>query len=69
MNKFTERLSQLMIEKRELTSLRDIALMTGISPATLHRIENGRIPSLGTFVVLCRWLEVNPSDLLKLIEE
>lgn len=36
----------------------------GISPATLSRVENGRLPDLETFKRICDWLEVDPGEVL-----
>jgi len=36
----------------------------GISPATLSRIENGRVPDLDTLKKVCTWLGVNPAAYL-----
>jgi transcriptional regulator with XRE-family HTH domain len=33
----------------------------GISPATLSRIENGRVPDLETLKKVCAWLGVDPA--------
>ena len=37
-------------------SLRDVTRQTGVSPATLSRIEAGRTPDLDTFFVVALWL-------------
>lgn len=39
-------------------SLRDVAEETGISAATLSRIEREMMPDLETYIKLCRWLDV-----------
>jgi len=36
--------------------LREAAKKTGISAATLSRIERGRIPDLSTYATLCKWI-------------
>ena len=41
---------------RYCLSLRDVARQTGVSPATLSRIEAGRTPDLETFFVVALWL-------------
>ena len=53
-------------EKRGARKLRETAREIGISPATLMRIENGRVPDLATFGKVCKWLEVDPRPLLGL---
>ena len=30
----------------------------------MSRVENGRLPDLENFTRICRWLEVDPADLL-----
>lgn len=50
--------------KRSGRKLREVAAEVGISPATLMRVENGRVPDLGTFAKLCQWLELDPGDFL-----
>ncbi len=41
-------------------SLREAAREIGISPATLMRVESGRVPDVETFGKLCIWLGVDP---------
>ncbi len=53
-------------EKRGPRKLREVAKEIGISPATLMRIENGRVPDLGTFGKVCKWLDIDPRPLLGL---
>jgi transcriptional regulator with XRE-family HTH domain len=36
----------------------------GVSPPTLLRVESGRIPDVGTFGKICKWLEVDPGMFL-----
>lgn len=58
----TDRLANLVREKRGSKSLRDIAPEIGdISTATLSRVENGKMPDMETFLILCNWLDVPPS--------
>lgn len=51
-------------EKRGGEGIRDIAAEIGISPATLSRIENGKLPDLETFSKICRWLGVDGGAVL-----
>ena len=46
--------------------MRAVAKEIGTSPATLSRIENGSLPDLGTFPKLCKWLGIDPSEILGL---
>lgn len=45
-------------EKRSL-SLRDVAAKSGVSAATISRIEKGSLPDMGSFVALVQWLELD----------
>lgn len=47
-------------EKRGTRKLRGVAKDIDISPATLMRIENGRVPDIGTFGKVCKWLDIDP---------
>ena len=67
-------LAQLVKDKRGSSGIRSAANDIGISPATLSRIENGYLPDLTNFRLLCRWLEIDPNKILgfetsKLVEE
>lgn len=57
-------LGALVRAKRGTRKLREVAREIGIGPATLMRIENGRIPDVTTFAKICRWLEVDPGAFL-----
>jgi transcriptional regulator with XRE-family HTH domain len=46
--------------KRGNMGIRSAAAEIEISPATLSRIENGRIPDLDTLKKVCRWLGEDP---------
>jgi transcriptional regulator with XRE-family HTH domain len=59
-----ESLGVLVREKRGDSKLRETAKEIGIGPATLMRVENGRIPDVETFGRLCRWLRVDPGSFL-----
>lgn len=45
-------------------TLREAAREIGISPATLMRVESGRVPDVETFGKLCSWLRVDPGSYL-----
>jgi len=57
-------LGPLVKEHRGARKLREVAEEIGIGPATLMRVENGRIPDLTTFGKLCHWLKVEPGSFL-----
>jgi len=57
-------LGALVKTKRGERKLREIAHEIGIGPATLMRIENGRIPDVTTYAKICRWLDIDPGTLL-----
>jgi DNA-binding Xre family transcriptional regulator len=51
-------------KKRGDAKLRETAQQIGIGPATLLRVESGRIPDIATFGKICKWLGVNPGSFL-----
>ncbi len=62
----TQRLAGLLKEKRGERSLREVALEIGeVSPATLSRIENGKMLDVETFLQVCDWLGVTPQQFIK----
>src|SRR5207302_9273891 len=44
--------------------VRDVAREIAISPATLSRVEAGKMPDLLTFKKICAWLKINPAEIL-----
>lgn len=46
--------------------IRETARLVGISPATLSRVENQKIPDLETFSKICKWLGKDPALFLGL---
>ena len=58
----TEKLAAMVKSKRTGRGLRIVAKEIGdVSASTLSRIEQGSIPDVNTFLMLCKWLEV-PTD-------
>lgn len=53
-----------MRERRGTRKLRETAAEIGIGPATLLRVEGGRIPDVVTFGKICQWLGVDPAMFL-----
>ena len=44
--------------------IRMVADEIGVSAATLSRVERGLMPDLETFGKICRWLKVDPAEVL-----
>lgn len=59
-----ETLGRLAAEKRGDVGVRATAKEIGISPATLSRVERGYLPDLDTFGKICKWLSVDPGEVL-----
>ena len=62
------RLADRIQEKRAGKGIREAASEVGVSPATLSRIENQKIPDLETFSKVCRWLGEDPAIYLGMPE-
>lgn len=58
------RLGPMLRERRGRRGVREVAQEMGISPATLTRVEAGRMPDLETFQKICTWLKVDPARIL-----
>ena len=54
----------LLRERRGVRGIREVAAEIGISYATLSRVENGKLPDLQTFSKICKWLELDPGEIL-----
>lgn len=59
------KLGKLLMERRGGEGIREFAKKLGVSPATLSRIENGKLPDLETFSKICDKLDLDPSDILQ----
>lgn len=57
-------LGRKLVEKRTDRGIREVAAEIGVSPATLSRVERGHMPDLETFSKICRWLTVDPGEVL-----
>lgn len=65
-----EKLANLVRSKRGNRGLRETAKEIGnVSPSTISRVENGKTPDMDTFLALCDWLEVLPTELINNTEE
>ena len=58
-------LGKLLSERRGGRGIREFAREIGISPATLSRIENGKLPDLDTFSKICSYLHLDPAEILQ----
>src|SRR5437660_2870837 len=66
----TRYLAALIKTKRGNRGLREIAQEIGdVSPSTLSRIENGKIPDMDTFLRICDWLQVSSEEFIKETDE
>jgi transcriptional regulator with XRE-family HTH domain len=59
-----EDFGRLLAAKRGSRGVRAAALDAGVSPATFSRVENGHMPDLQTFAMLCKWLARDPREFL-----
>lgn len=67
MTKLTiQRLGRKLAERRGVRGVRETAREIGITHSTLIRIEGGYLPDLDTFGKVCKWLEVDPGEVLGL---
>lgn len=57
-------LGVMVRERRGARNLREVAKEMGIGVATLMRVENGRVPDVGTFAKICKWLGEDPGSFL-----
>lgn len=62
-----ELLAQRILQRRNGKGIREAARDVGISPATLSRVENKKIPDLETFGKICSWLGEDPASFLGLV--
>jgi transcriptional regulator with XRE-family HTH domain len=58
-----DKLSAMVRTKRGTRGLRETAQEVGaVSASTLSRVENGKAPDMDTFLLLCDWLDVPPTE-------
>lgn len=60
-----QQIGPLVKDRRGDRGIREVAAEIGISPATLSRVERGKLPDLETFSKLCRWLQIDPAEVLR----
>ena len=61
-----ELLAKEIEARRAGVGIREAAKQVGISPATLSRVENEKVPDLETFSKICKWLGRDPAVFLGL---
>ena len=59
------KLGKLVMERRGSEGVREFAKKLGVSPATLSRVENGKLPDLETFSKICDKLDLDPAEILQ----
>lgn len=59
-------LGEVLRERRGSRGIREVAAEIAISPATLSRVERGHLPDLNTFGLICKWLEIDPAEVLQI---
>jgi len=59
-----QQIGPMIREQRGERGIREVAKEVGVSAATLSRVERGKLPDLETFSRVCRWLKLNPGDVL-----
>ncbi|TYZ12686.1 helix-turn-helix transcriptional regulator [Hymenobacter lutimineralis] len=65
----TDKLAAMVKSKRASRGLRAVAHEIGdVSASTLSRIEQGSVPDVNTFLLLCNWLNV-PTDTFTIADE
>jgi transcriptional regulator with XRE-family HTH domain len=61
-----KKLANLVRNKRLTRGLRETSKEIGnVSPSTISRVENGKVPDIENFLALCDWLEVPAAELIK----
>ncbi len=59
-----QQIGPLVRDRRGERGIREVAAEIRISPATLSRVERGKLPDLDTFSKLCSWLKIDPAEVL-----
>lgn len=60
-------LGRKLADARGDRGIRQVAREIGVSPATLSRVERGYLPDLETFSKVCKWLRVDPGQILGVV--
>ena len=64
MAKAFQKISIKLKKKRGDRGIREVAKEIEISPATLSRVESGKLPDLNSFSKICTWLNIDPNEFL-----
>lgn len=67
LQKFSQSVKKWRTKELKMT-LRESAVNTGLSYATINRCENGSEPTVGTYITLCNWMGVSLTKYLKTIK-
>lgn len=59
-----EAFGRRIVATRRGRGVREVAKEIDISAATLSRVERGYMPDLDTFGKICRWMKVDPAEVL-----
>jgi len=62
-------LGRKIMEKRGEKGIRETAKAIGISHGTLSRLERGHLPDLETFAKVCKWLRIEPAEVLGVVSD
>jgi len=62
------RLGRLLRERRGNRGVRELAEEIQVSAATLSRVERGKLPDIETFTKICKWLKVDPAQILDITD-
>ena len=57
-------LGERLRQERGSRGIREVAAEIAVSPATLSRVERGNVPDIDTFAKMCRWLRIDPAEVL-----
>lgn len=62
----TQYLAAMIKTRRGNRGLREVAQEIGdVSPSTLSRVENGKVPDMDTFLRICDWLQLSSEEFIK----
>jgi transcriptional regulator with XRE-family HTH domain len=60
-----QKLATMVRNKRGNRGLREVSKeIGGVSPSTISRVENEKMPDMDTFLKLCDWLQVSVTEFI-----